>query len=217
MLAEGGNAAGAWLAGAVPHRDAGGQIADRAGLDARAMFEQPRPGYLLFGGIDLGEDLGDESAAVRARASLAAAGQVVAITPYVTEELRAVAKVLLPMGTFAETSGTYVNLEGTWQSVPGAAQPVGESRPGWKILRVLGNLTGLAGFDYQSSEDVIGELRAKCGAGTAAEPAPSTRPVELQGEAVTVVDVPTYRVDALVRRAPALQATRAGQQPAKAI
>jgi hypothetical protein len=167
--------------------------------------------------LDLAEDLGDESAAVRARAALATAGQVVAITPFLTEELRSVAKVLLPMGTFAETSGTYVNLEGTWQSVPGAARPVGEARPGWKILRVLGNLTGLDGFDYQSTEDVINELKAKCGSADYAEPGSSTRPVELQGSTVAVVDVPIYRVDALVRRAPALQATRAGQPPARAL
>ena len=217
VLAEGANASGAWLAGAVPHRDAAGKAAPRVGLDARAMFEQPRRGYLLFGGLDLAEDLGDESAAVRARAALATAGQVVAITPFLTEELRSVAKVLLPMGTFAETSGTYVNLEGTWQSVPGAARPVGEARPGWKILRVLGNLSGLDGFDYQSTEDVINELKAKCGSADYAEPGSSTRPVELQGSTVAVVDVPIYRVDALVRRAPALQATRAGQQPARAL
>ena len=54
--------------------------------------------------------------------------------------------MILPIGTFAETSGTYVNLEGRWQSVPGAAQPVGESRPGWKVLRVLGNLLEPAGL-----------------------------------------------------------------------
>src|SRR5205807_2961201 len=64
-----------------------------------------------------------------------------------------IARVLLPMGTFAETSGTYVNCEGLWQSHPGAAAPVGEARPGWKVLRVLGNLLGLEGFDYQSRSE----------------------------------------------------------------
>ena len=62
------------------------------------------------------------------------------------------AQVLLPMGSFAETSGTYVNVEGRWQEFQGCAQPVGEARPGWKILRVLGNLLGLDGFDYVSSD-----------------------------------------------------------------
>ena len=82
----------------------------------------------------------------KALESLRGADFVVAATPYVTEELKSVAHVLLPIGTFAETSGTYVNLEGLWQSFAGAAQPVGESRPGWKVLRVLGNLLGLDGL-----------------------------------------------------------------------
>ena len=78
------------------------------------------------------------------------------------------ANVLLPIGTFVETSGTYVNLEGLWQSFAGAAKPLGESRPGWKVLRVLGNLAGVADFDYQSSEEVREELRALCGGVAAA-------------------------------------------------
>ena len=71
--------------------------------------------------------------------------------------------MLLPISTFVETSGTYVNFEGLWQSVAGAAKPPGEARPGWKVLRVLGNLAGVADFDYQSSEEVREELRALCG------------------------------------------------------
>ncbi len=82
-----------------------------------------------------------------------------AITPFQSEQLRNVAHVMLPIGTFAETSGTYVNLEGTWQSFPGAVAPQGEARPGWKVLRVLGNMLHVPGFDYVSSEDVLKELR----------------------------------------------------------
>ncbi|MEZ5487572.1 MAG: NADH-quinone oxidoreductase subunit NuoG [Steroidobacteraceae bacterium] len=220
VLAEGGNAAGAWLAGAVPHRESGGRPAVRAGRDVQAMFVQPRRAYLLFGGIEPAADFGDAAAVERARAALGQAERVVAITPYVTDELRALAHVLLPMGSFAETSGTYVSLDGTWQSVPGAAQPVGESRPGWKILRVLGNLTGQIDFEYQSSEDVLAELRARCAA-TAAQPlepaSGSARHIELPRTEVAVPDVPIYCVDALVRRAPALQATRAGLEPEKTL
>ena len=80
-----------------------------------------------------------------------------------TRRCKSVAHVLLPIGTFAETSGTYVNLEGLWQSFAGAAKPLGEARPGWKVLRVLGNLLRSADFDYQSSEEVREELRARCG------------------------------------------------------
>jgi len=217
VLAEGGNAAGAWLAGAVPHRDAGGKPAAQRGLDARAMFEQPRRAYLLFGGVEPAADLGDAAAVARAQAALAKAGCVVAITPYASDEMRSIAHLLLPMGSFAETSGTYLSLDGTWQSVPGAARALGDARPGWKVLRVLGNLTGQSGFDYQSSEEVRDELRSRCDAACSA-PAPvgNARTVELQGGAesgATVVDVAIYRVDALVRRAQALQATRVGREP----
>ena len=86
-----------------------------------------------------------------------------AATPYADDTLKSVAHVLLPISTFVETSGTYVNLEGLWQSFAGAAKPLGEARPGWKVLRVLGNLAGVANFDYQSSEEVRDELRALCG------------------------------------------------------
>ncbi len=223
VLAEGGNAAGAWLAGAVPHREAGGRVASQRGLDARAMFDHPRRAYLLFGALEPSADFGSSAAIAQAREALARAACVVAITSFAGEELRAIAHVLLPMGSFAETSGTYVSLDGTWQSVPGAALGVGESRPGWKILRVLGNLTGQSGFDYQSSEAVRDELRALYDAGTG-KPAPLDphRTVELQagegnddGEA-SIPEVGIYRVDALVRRSPALQATRAGRAAAEA-
>ena len=95
--------------------------------------------------------------------SLGGAAFVVAATPYADDTLKSVAHVLLPISTFVETSGTYVNLEGLWQSFAGAAKPLGEARPGWKVLRVLGNLAGVADFDYQSSEEVREELRALCG------------------------------------------------------
>jgi NADH-quinone oxidoreductase subunit G len=127
--------------------------------------------------------------------------------------------VLLPAGTYAETSGTYVNLEGVWQSQTGAAAPVGESRPGWKILRVLGNLLGLSGFDYQSSEDVRLELTTLVGAPTAYS-GPAYSGAHAVGRetgaqpAQNVIDVPMYQIDAVVRRAPSLQRTREGRTPA---
>src|SRR6185437_15193667 len=148
VLAEGANAAGAHLAGAVPHRAAGGKPVSSPGLTAADMLARPLKSYLLVGGTEPWADSpGSDAARTLAQAEL-----VVAITPFASESLRKTAHVLLPSGSFAETSGTYVNLEGVWQTQTGAAAPVGESRPGWKILRVLGNLLGLAGFDYQSSE-----------------------------------------------------------------
>ncbi len=208
-LSEGGNAVGAHLAGVLPHRGAAGKPQATVGLDACGMFESPRKGYLLVGGIEPGADC----ASPRTTAALAQAECVVMCTPYVTEELRTAAHVLLPMGSFAETSGTFVNLEGRWQSVAGVAQPVGAARPGWKVLRVLANLLGLRGFEYQSSEEVRDELRRQASAAT--DHRYSGR-FQVNGSAATsgTVDVPMYRIDAVLRRARSLQKTRDGQAEA---
>jgi NADH-quinone oxidoreductase subunit G len=144
--------------------------------------------------------------------ALRGATYVVAAAPFVTEELKAVAHVLLPIGTFAETSGTYVNLEGQWQSFAGAAQPVGEARPGWKVLRVLGNLLGLQGFEQLSSEQVRDELRVTIENSAAPVAAVATSLANvMDGSDATVVDVPLYQVDAIVRRATSLQRTKEGR------
>ncbi len=211
VLAEGGNGSGAYLAGAVPHREAGGKVVAQPGLSAADMLRNTQKGYLLIGGVEPWVEAAD----VDAGRSLAKAEFVVSITPFVNDRLRQVAHVLLPLGTFAETSGTYVNLEGVWQSQTGAAQPVGESRPGWKILRVLGNLLDLKGFDYLSSEQVRDELRKLCGEVAPEAYKGSHRVSQLKAAAdASVVDVPMYQSDALVRRAPSLQKTREGRTPA---
>jgi NADH-quinone oxidoreductase subunit G len=108
-----------------------------------------------------------------------------------------------------------VNCEGVWQSHGGAAAPLGEARPGWKVLRVVGNLLDLPGFDYQSSEEVRDELRSLC-AGVQPHGYQGAHAVSAAGMAgdVRVVDVPMYQTDALVRRAPSLQKTREGRTAA---
>ena len=211
VLAEGANAAGAYLAGAVPHRTPGGKSAEKVGLSAAQMLGQPLSGYLLLGTEPWLDVPG--SAAER---TLGQAQFVVAVTPFASETLRRIAHVLLPAGTFAETSGTYVNLEGLWQSQTGAAQPVGEARPGWKILRVLGTLLDLGKFEYLSSEQVREELAGLCGAGTAeAAPAYSTAHTVAPGAGTArVVDLPMYQIDPLVRRAASLQNTLEGRTSA---
>lgn len=205
-LAEGGNAAGAYLAGAVPHREAGGIASAAPGRNARELLSQSQKSYLLFGGVEPWAD-GLGADAVKA---LAGASFVVAATPYADETLKSVAHVLLPIGAYVESSGTYVNLEGLWQSFAGAAKPLGEARPGWKVLRVLGNLAGVADFDYQSSEEVREELRALCG-GVAAKAYQGSHEAKSGSEDAKVVDMPMYAVDAILRRAPSLQRTKEGK------
>jgi NADH-quinone oxidoreductase subunit G len=206
-ITEGANSAGAYLAGAVPHRAPGGTPARTAGLSARAMLDSPLKVYVLLGGLDPANDLAVDQKA------LAAADLVVAITTHLTESLRDVADVVLPIGVFAETSGTYVNAEGRWQSWAGAAKLPGESRPGWKVLRVLANLLGLEGIDYNSSDEIRDALRKVCGS-------LATGPVRaMAGGAMpngeipqgSWMDIPPYQTDMLVRGSEPLQKTKDGR------
>jgi len=203
-LPEGGNTVGAHLAGVLPTRTVGGRAVHPAGLNVADMFAARLKAFIVLGGIEPQHDI----ASPVALDALRAAEFVVALSPYATA--KEYAHVILPIGTFAETSGTYVNLEGRWQSVPGAAKPVGESRPGWKVLRVLGNLLNLPSFDYISSEQVADELRQQVGETSVSAPAAATRTLQSKLALTTPAadsDVALYQVDALVRRSPALQDT----------
>ncbi len=206
-LPEGGNAVGAALAGVLPHRGAGGRVVSKPGLAAADMLSARLKGYVLVGGI--------ESADVAPSPGLEAATQaaecVVAITPYAGPEALATATVILPAAAFAETSGTWVNVEGRWQSVPGAARPPGEARPAWKVLRVLGNLLALHGFDYVSSEEVRDELKREIGEYAASGAGVSSFEPGRLPSLDSTRDVGMYRVDAIVRRSQPLQATADGQ------
>jgi len=201
VIPESANSAGAWVAGAVPHR---GTKLDPNGLNTADMLDQLQTAYLLIN-VEPAKDLADP---VNAKTRLSAA-KTVAITSYKTDCLLETADVLLPAGTFAETSGSYMNAQGDIQSFGGAIPALGESRPAWKILRVLGNLTGAEGFEYQSSQDVLDELTG------AFESKPdNTLQAETSGDAVLtasvlerVADVPLYATDSIVRRSNALQHT----------
>ncbi|RFA30574.1 NADH-quinone oxidoreductase subunit G [Alkalilimnicola ehrlichii] len=205
QLPQAANSVGACLAGAQPHRGVGARKSDQVGLDARRMFEEPRKGYLLFN-VEPEFDAWNPSAA---RKALAEAEFVAVMSPYATPDMADYADVILPISAFSETAGTYVNLEGRWQSAGGVAAPVGEARPGWRVLRVLGNLFDLDGFDYQGADQVLDEIRSAVGE-AAVPAAPAWEPVvnafQAQG-LVRLGDVPIYRTDMLVRRASALQAT----------
>ncbi len=204
-LPEGGNAVGAAFAGVLPHRGVAGRAVAKPGLNAQEMLAARLKGYVLVGGIepaDLAPSPGLESA-------LPSAECVVAITPYASEAVLATSTIVLPAAAFAETSGTWVNVEGRWQGVAGAARPPGEARPAWKILRVLGNLVGLNGFEYVSSEDVRDELQHEIGEFAAAAGGAGFQPGRLASVDSTR-DVGIYRVDAIVRRSQPLQQTPDG-------
>jgi NADH-quinone oxidoreductase subunit G len=206
ILAEGGNSAGAWLAGAVPHRLPGGVAGSGTGLDWRGMIAAGLKGYLVLN-AEPELDCIEGSAA---QAALAAAECVVALTPYATDAMREYADVLLPIALFSETSGTLVNIEGRWQSFSGAAAAPGEARPGWKVLRVMGNLCDLDGFDYDAPDEVSRELAAACSAVLPSSkmawkaPAPA---LHMGASLSRIVDYPIYSVDGIVRRSAALQQT----------
>jgi NADH-quinone oxidoreductase subunit G len=208
-ITEGANAAGAYLAGAVPHRAAGGKAAESPGLSARAMLETASlKAYVLVGGLDPANDF---AAGVDA---FNAADLVVAATTHLPASLKAVAHVVLPIGSFAESSGTFVSAEGRWQSWAGAARLVGESRPGWKVLRVLANLLGVQGVDYVSSDEVLQAVMGVCGelvdAGVTG--AAGRVDVGVSGAASSGpwMDIPAYQGDVLVRGSEALSKTKDG-------
>ncbi|MGH7193926.1 MAG: molybdopterin-dependent oxidoreductase, partial [Candidatus Saccharimonadales bacterium] len=143
--------------------------------------------------------------------ALKAAQGVVMITQFVTDAMREYASVLLPACAFGEASGTFVNAEGRWQSFTGMARPRGESRPAWKILRVLGNLSGLEGFDYVSSEEIRDELQTLVGKTAPDNKFHGTRQIAASatGKGLRrIAETPIHAVDALVRRSGSLQQTR---------
>ena len=111
----------------------------------------------------------------------------------------------------------HVNTEGRVQSFKGAVKPLGETRPAWKVLRVLGNVLDVPGFDYDSSEAVRDEA---LGSQDIGDKLNNHLDVALQGAAIAkaqgiqrVADVPVYAADALVRRAVSLQKTRDAATP----
>ncbi|MDX9716661.1 MAG: NADH-quinone oxidoreductase subunit NuoG [Thauera sp.] len=207
VIGEAANSVGGYLARAVPGED---------GLNAAAMIEQQRKAYVLLGAEP---DL-DFANPVATLAAMRAAQLVVAMSAFDSPALREVADVLLPIAPFTETSGTFVNTEGRAQSFTAVARPLGEARPGWKVLRVLGNLLALEGFEYGDSEAV----RAEALGGDI----PARLDNELRGIVVNaalgensrverVADVPIHFADPIVRRAPSLQKTRDAAAPVARI
>ena len=202
----GANDCGAWMAGAVPHRSAAGAAANPVGRNAYDMLANPREVYLTVG-FEPEHDTADPVLATTAMSG----ATLVALSSFASPWLLENADILLPISTFAETSGSFVNAAGRMQSFVGVAVPPGEARPAWKVLRVLGNLVDVAGFDYADSTEVRDEVVGACAAMQPDnKPAASLGAVEPRCRAETwerIGGVPMYAVDAMVRRAHALQLT----------
>jgi NADH-quinone oxidoreductase subunit G len=206
FLTEGSNAAGAWLAGAIPQRGAAGALKNK-GLDVQAILHGSCKGFVLLN-VEPELDCADPVAAVQA---LHQAEFVVSLSVFKSAVLSEHADVILPIAPFTETAGTFVNAAGDWQSFHGVASACEASRPAWKVLRVLGNLLHLEGFDYTTSDHVLREIK------TAVDgmQVPVIKELKVNADDLTVGEglvrvgtIPLYSTDALVRRAPALQAAQ---------
>jgi NADH-quinone oxidoreductase subunit G len=206
LLTEGANAAGAHLAGVVPHRLAGGAPAPSPGLAAADMLAARLKAYVLFGGIEPAADLAGDAEALNH------ADLLIAVSTHLSEHLKTSAHIVLPIGCFAESAGTFVNIEGRWQSWQGAAKLVGESRPGWKVLRVLANLLQVPDTEFNSAEEVRAALAAICGNGRTGQATQVVGNLEARASADTAwIDLPPYQGDVLVRGSEALAKTQDGR------
>jgi NADH-quinone oxidoreductase subunit G len=205
FLGEAANSVGGYAANAVP---------GEPGLDAARMLAEPRRAYLVVGA----EPELDCADGRQALAALKQAASVIVLSPFKSAVALDYADAILPIAPFTETSGTFVNAEGRPQSFQAVNRPLAETRPGWKVLRVLGNLLKLDGFDHESSEEVREEALRGNGQAALLE----TLDNAISGVAVDlaagtglerVADVPIYFADPLVRRAPALQRTSDAAAP----
>ena len=202
-LGEGANAVGGYLAGAIP---------GAGGLDAAGMVASSLKAYLLLG-IEPNLDHGNPGAAMSA---MAGAQTVIALTAYQSASLLETADCLLPITPFTETSGTFVNCAGMSQSFNGVVRPAGDARPGWKVLRVLGNLLGMSDFDFDTAEQVRdaalpSDLSARLSNHTSAPVA--SAPAHAGKGLQRIAEVPIYAADPIVRRAPSLQMTADAAAP----
>jgi NADH-quinone oxidoreductase subunit G len=213
VLGEAANSVGAVAVGAIPGCGPLGQPAAK-GLNAQQMLANPLRAYLLLG-VEAELDTHDP---VSAMASINAAEFVVVMSPYKGMSLD-YADVLLPIAPWTETSGTFINTEGRVQSFSAVVKPIGETRPAWKVLRVLGNLLGLAGFDHNDSKDVLRDALGDTPLGNVQ----AFLNNEVSGVTVTppqtheglerVAEVPIYQTDAVVRRSLSLQMTQDATLP----
>ncbi|WP_394777985.1 NADH-quinone oxidoreductase subunit NuoG [Undibacterium sp.] len=202
-LTEAANTVGGYLANALP-----------ASADTAAqLFAQPKKAYVLLHA----EPEFDYANPQQAKAALEQAEMVVVMSAF--KHGADYADVLLPVSPFTETSGTFVNCEGRAQSFHGVVKPLGDARPAWKVLRVLGNLLGLPNFEFDTAEAVRDEVLGLDKSGLAAslnniaDAAPAAPAAVAANGLERVSDVPIYSTDAIVRRAESLQKTADAKAP----
>ncbi|ULU27943.1 NADH-quinone oxidoreductase subunit NuoG [Dyella terrae] len=194
-LPVGANAVGLGRVGVLP---------GNGGLDAQAMLAQPRKGYVLYGVEP--QDVADGASFLKA---LKGAQKVVAFSAYASNALRDVADVILPIGLLPEIDGTLVNVDGLSQSVAAGAKAPGDARPGWKVLRALGGVLKVAGFEFDDLAGLregISERAHQPRAELASRPA--------AGGLSRLATWPIYRTDAVLRRATALSKHPLNRAPA---
>lgn len=215
-LPYGANAIGAALAGALPDVSTGGFPTASKGMPVTGMLQKPLKGYFLWN-IEPSEDFLLRAAAEQAFAS---AEFVVLATPFVTESMLDDADVILPIAPLYETSGTLVNAKGDWQSFEAVTPGLGQSRPGWRVLRVLHNLAHHDTVQFMSSLEVKAHLQSELDKSRVlhekkTELSSSDWPDDLKRSFDLMVERPEwdgvhvfkpYQIDSLVRRADALQA-----------
>jgi NADH-quinone oxidoreductase subunit G len=197
-LTEAANSVGAQLVKAVP---------GQGGLNAGQML-----GGALKAAILLNTEPAFDSAA--GAKGLASAGMVVTLSPFKAN--MDTSDVLLPIAPFTETSGSFVNAEGRLQSFHAVVRPLGEARPAWKVLRVLGNLMGLSGFDADSSQAVLAQALPGVASGSLVDAArlsnTTSAPVNTEAAPGQPCVAAIYQLDGLVRRASSLQLTSDARQ-----
>jgi len=195
----------------------GGYLVNATSKNAANLFAQPKKAYVLLN-AEPELDAANPQQAVKA---LMGAEMVVAMSAF--KHGMDYADVLLPISPFSETAGTFVNCEGRAQSFNGTVKPLGETRPAWKVLRVLGNLLGLQGFDYDNSEAIRDEALGKGvmdhtgRVKNAASLAPIAAKYNDGSALERLADVPIYFADAIARRSEPLLRTADANAPLATI
>ena len=198
-LTEAANTVGAQLVQAQPVN---------GGLNAGQMLSGAAKAVLLLNT----EPEFDSALGVRAKDGLNQAQMVVTLSPFKAN--MDFSDVLLPIAPFTETPGTFVNAEGRIQSFHAVVKPLGDTRPAWKVLRVLGNMLGLPGFEQETAAEVLAQALG-AGEGEGARFAPADRlsnatkaqPTAATHQVGEPATASIYQLDSIVRRAPSLQLT----------